>query len=235
MVDAEMKDLTVIYLTVNRMPAKWTEFHRFHLEKATAGFPKICLSRIPTDFGYNEIQEEPYNYVNIYKQLLRGAMMADTPFVGVAEDDSLYSPDHYRCFRPDMDTAAYNFARWSVFSWQPEFYSLRLRQGNFGLIASRALVVEALTERFERWGDNWPAGYEGEIGRNSIELGLRVKQRKWISFFSPTSVVQLSHPKGLEERQQRMRKAHSTLRAFDVPYWGKSVDIAKYYTEGDAE
>lgn len=222
-------DLTVIYLTMNNMPEAWTEFHLGHLKKAVSNFPVISISRAPIDFGENLIDEGPYGYVNIYRQILRGAKLAKTKYIAIAEDDTLYHENHFTCFRPGVKEFAYNRNRWSIFSWGTPVYSLRQRISNCSCIAPRELMIEALEERFAKCGYDIPVTACGECGRNKLERRLGITLRRQVDFFSHISVVQLSHPSGTEDRQKIMRKRHAEIQAYDIPHWKKAKDLIKYY------
>lgn len=229
-----MSDITIIYLTVNKMPEAWATFHMKHLLIATDGFPIISVSREPMSLGANLIQTEEPSYWNIYRQILRAARLVKTPFIGIAEDDTLYTRRHFTQFRPPLDAVAYDRARWSLFTWSP-IYCMRQRRGNFAMIGSTALIIEALTEREEKY----PNGntYVGEIGRPIVERNLRVTQRKAIDFYSHDPIVNLNHNSGMDTDTARPRgliKKHGAMKAHDIPYWGKATDIAKIYTDGVA-
>jgi len=102
-----MSDLTVIFITANEVPDKWVEFHRKHLDIAAEGHRILTIGRTSGDL----IDTEPKSYGNIYRQLLRGAKHSSTKYVAMAEDDTLYSKEHFNCFRPKDDEFAYNRAR----------------------------------------------------------------------------------------------------------------------------
>jgi hypothetical protein len=223
-------EITAIYLTLNRMPECWSVFHMKHLKAALQDIPVISVSRLPLDFGTNLIDEGPYSYANIYWQILRASKLATTKYIAVTEDDTLYHENHFRRFLPADDEFAYNRCRWSLFSWGPPQYSLRRRISNCGCIAPRELMIEALTERFEKCGRDIPPGRCGECGRHKLEKMLGITKRKAVDFYSRIPIVQLSHPSGSEDRQQIMRKSHAEIRAFDIPYWGKAEDVVKHYT-----
>ena len=105
-----MNDITIIFLTANRVPKEWVKFHRTVLEKAVGENPVISISREPVDFGTNFIQTEPESGSNVFFQLLRGAREAKTPYIAVAEDDTLYPPGHFD-LRPQNGAVAYNLNR----------------------------------------------------------------------------------------------------------------------------
>ena len=225
-----MSDITVIYLTANEMPDKWVSFHRQVLERAVNGHQVITISRKPVDFGLNIIDDDQKDYANIYRQLLRGAKIADTEYIGVAEDDTLYSSEHFKCYRPQSDEFAYNFSRWSLFTWSPILYSVRQRISNCSLIAPRELLITALQERFDKYPNrDYPMKFMGECGRNNIEKGLGITLRKSVIFYSRTPIVQLSHDNGTEDRQKRHRKKLGVYLAVEIPYWGRGNEIVKNY------
>lgn len=234
-----MNDLTVIYLTCNKMPSRWERFHREHLLKAVDGRPLITISAKPVDMpGTHLIQEGPFCAWNVYVQLLRGAKLAETKYIAVAEDDTLYPRRHFSDFRPPDDAIAYDMSRWSVFSWKgPDaFYSAIRKRGNFTMIGPRDLVIEALEEREKKY----PNGhhYSGEIGRNDVERVLRVTKRRAIEWYCIEPMVNLAHPRGLSPTYvdtPKLERKPGELKAFDIPIWGKASAIAEIYNEGCAD
>jgi hypothetical protein len=220
-----MVDLTIIYLTLNELSEAWQEYQMGHLLKATEGYPIISISRKPMDLGINILQKEKRSYWNIYKQLLRGALLAETKYIGVAEDDTLYSKEHFNEYRPPDGVAGYNLARWSVFTWA-EVYSRLARRGNFAMIAPRDLVISAITERNEKH----PKGNTvvGEIGKARVERRLGVVVNKSETWESSVPVINLCHREGLSHGKVRgRRKKYGKMKAYDIPHWGKVTDILR--------
>lgn len=229
-----MNDLTIIYLTINQMPQRWATFHMEHLLRAIENRPMVVISKEPMDIGRANteylIQSEPPSEWNVYHQLLRGSALADTKYVAVAEDDTLYTRGHFSEFRPPDDAVSYNLARWSVFTWRRRpFYTQIRRHGNFAMIGPRSLVMDAISER----EDKYPEGHSvaGEIGRPHIERRLRVSRRKLVDWYSREPIVNLAHPKGLSGRGKRTGE----LKAWDIPIWGKAKHLAALYNRGVAE
>ena len=145
-----MQDLTVIYLTASEINENFAEYQRRVLVDAIGDYPLISISRKPLDFGQNILDNGERGYSNIYRQMLRAAKVATTPFIATAEDDTLYPKEHYNFYRPEKDTFAYNNSRWALFTWGVPTYSWRNRKSNCSLIAPRELTIEALEERFEK-------------------------------------------------------------------------------------
>lgn len=208
-----MNDLTLIFITAGPQLSRWANFHAEQLAKLP--YPMIKMH-----------DEEKRGEVMIYKRLLEGCKMADTPFIAVIEDDTLYPPEHFY-FRPNLDEFSYNQHRWALFDWDPKMYSWRNRKSNATLIAPRELAIEALEERFAKWGDKWP--WVGELGRENVEKKLGVTIRKSVEWHSKVGVVQVNHDGASEDRQNRKRKDFGPMKAYDIPYWGKSIDLIKEY------
>jgi len=235
-----VSDLTVIYLTANRMPSRWVEFHREHLLRAVEGHPLITVSAEPVDLpGTHLFQHPPFGAWNVYSSILCAAQVADTKYVAVAEDDTLYPARHFSDFRPKDDEVAYDLARWSIFSWQPNpFFSAIRRHGNFTMIGPRELVIEALEERERVHPNAKGSDYSGEIGRVHVEQKLRVSRRKLVEWYCIEPMVNLCHPEGLSPTYINVRgfsRKPGELKAYDIPIWGKAADIAAVYNEGVAE
>lgn len=222
-------DITGIYISLNKLPQHWVEYHLRTLEKAGCGMPIISITPKPMDLGTNLLDTDQPSYTNIYRQMLRGAKIAKTKYVAMVEDDCLYSESHFFKFRPNDDEFAYNRNRWSLFSWGPPVYSMRQRISNCSLIAPRELLIEALQERFDKYHGNPPDAEMGECGRARIEDRLGVKRRKQVDFFSNPSIVQINHPLGTEERQKQMWKSHADIRAYDIPHWGHAEILVEFF------
>lgn len=219
-------DLTIIFLTANRVPKAWAAFHKEKLLEAADGQPIITISREPLDWGINVLQTEKYGHSNIYVQLLKGAKLAETAFIAVAEDDALYPKEHF-AYRPPTDTFAYNLNRLNVFTWGRATYSWKNRMGNFTLVAPRLLAIEALEERFAKYPRGTP--YTGELGRANVEEKLGVTPRKSDYFTTEISVVHIDHEYGIDRLARTHRKAPGICRSYDIPYWGKAEDIVKKF------
>lgn len=212
------------------MPKRWTDYQIDSFKKASIGYDIISVSRKPMDLGRNIIQTEPSSYWNIYYQLMRAAKLAYTDFIAVAEDDTLYTHEHYHEFRPNLDEIAYDRSRWSLFTWDKNpMYCLRNRVCNCSMISPKKLFIDAIEERIEKYPNGLPDKEVGEVGRERIELRLKVKRNKLVEFYCTNSIVQLNHTNGLDIRQKEKWKSHGQIKAYDIPTWGKASDIVKIY------
>lgn len=222
-----MKDLTAIFLTSNEVPEEWAKFHRETLLENLEGAPLITVSRKPMDFGdINLIQTRPKSLSNIYWELLRAAKVATTDYIAVVEDDTLYHKEHFR-YRPKRNKVGYNMCHWSLFTWGTPMYSWRNRRGNYSMLSSRELVIDALEERFAKYPDGTPDNITGEIGRGMVERNMGITLRDVEEFETTVAVVNFNHANASDDLQLRQRKVHGHIRAFDIPHWGRAEDLVK--------
>lgn len=223
-------DLTIIYLTASRIPVSFAEYQRKILLEAAGEHQIISMSREPLDFGKNILQVGPICADTIYREMLRAAKIATTPYVAIAEDDTLYPKEHFDFFRPEKDTFAYNQNRLALFTWGTPTYSWKNRKTNATLIAPRELMIEALEERYAKYPDGIPDNMlNGELGREKVERKLGVTIRKSVEVFSEISVIQINHKHGLDTTAVRRSKSLGQIKAFDIPHWGKASELIKHY------
>lgn len=230
-----MEDLTIIFLTINRVPEKWAAYHKGVLLEAAGDHPIITVSRKPVDIGLNLIDGEPLSSSNIYWQLLRAAKVATTPFIGLAEDDTLYTKEHFNAYRPEMDTFAYNMTRWSLYTWGVPTFSFRKSPVGASLIAPREKLIEVLEERFARFNGHIPTEYCSELGFQTWERQHGFKKEKYHEFYSVDPIIQVNNDyfsfenTGAEAVAHRHRKRMGFMRAFDIPVWGRATELVKKF------
>lgn len=222
-----MEEITIIYITASELPKHFAEYARSILKQAIGNASIISVSREPLDFGTNILDTEPKSLSNIYRQILKAAKLATTPFVAIAEDDCLYHQDHFK-FRPSPDEFIYDQNRFALFTWQP-IYSWRNRKSNCSLIAPTKLLIEALEERFDKWPQGTPDNITGEVGRPMVEKNLGITLRKSKEVFGEVSIIQFNHENASEERQVNHRKKLGQIKAYDIFYWGHARDLVKNY------
>ena len=209
-----MVDLTVLFLTVNRVPKQWAEYHWRMLLEATEGYKIIKLE-----------QEASTDKSNIFKQMLKGARMAKSKYIAIAEDDTLYPREHFHDIRPGDDEFGYNLHRWWLHTWDEPVYHTKKTYINATLIAPRELLIEALEERSH-------LGLDCEIGKCEARYGL--KPRKVRELYSNVGVVQFDHDyfAGSEEPgaiEKRHTKRPKPIKAYDIPHWGNAIGLRKHF------
>jgi hypothetical protein len=228
-------DLTIIFLTINRVPEQWAAYHKEILLEAAGDHPIITVSRKPTAIGTNLIDEERMSSSNIYWQLLRAAKLAKTPFIGQAEDDTLYTKEHFNAHRPAMDTFAYNLSRWSLYTWGKPTYSWRKSPVGASLIAPREKFIQVLEERFKKFNGFIPTEFCSELGFREWEQAHGFKKEKYAEFYTCDPIIQVNHDffsfqnTGTDAVAKRHKKRMGFMRATDIPVWGKAEDLIKNF------
>lgn len=225
------RDLTVIYYTACRLNEPFASNVRRQLLLAIGDLPLISISKKPLDFGNNICDgDTKRSIVAVYQAVLKGAKIAKTKYIALAEDDALYPPDHFYKHLPPEDTFAYNLTRWNIYTWsRPPFFSIKFRRTLSSLIAPRKLLIETLEERFAKYPDTTkiPLKWMGEPGRSKYEANLGVTQRLAEDFYTYSPVVVFSHPKSFGYQEQGTRKRANAIRALELPYWGTAEKVIK--------
>jgi len=228
-------DLTVLFYTANVTSSHFFDMVTHTLKKAINNdFPIISVSHKPVNLGTNIVVGDigRSNY-NIYKQVLIGAKAATTTYVACAEDDVLYTPGHFRAYRPDDDTFGYDDNRWSIYTWyRPAIYSKKHRAVMNQLVAPRQLLIDSLEERFAKWPDpaTAPMHRFAEPGRAIHEKQLGVKSAKIEFFASQEPQIMFSHEEALGWIEYGKRKGHEQYRLEELYPWGRADEVLlRYY------
>lgn len=231
-------DLAILYISASEMPEWWMQYQISVLLHAVGDSPIVSVTRRPLVLGRNIIDAEPKSYWNIYMQMLRAAKLAKTPYVAMAEDDVLYTPEHFRDYRPPEDSVSYDRSRWSLFAWESDpIFCLRQRISNCSLIAPRQLLIDALEERRTKYHDGIPNAVCGEVGRNRLEAKLGLVKRNAVEWWCKNPIVQLNHLTGTDTGDypnmlgdgRHFYKKHGEIKAVEIPYWGSARDIVRRY------
>lgn len=241
-------DLTIIYYTANYLDETNPYFlaqTKKQLIEAADGLPIVIVSQKPTHFGPNStnvvVGDIGRSHLNIYKQILIGCKAASTPYVAMAEDDILYSYEHFHSgdYLPPKDTFMYDMNKLSLFTWtKPPLFSFRHNRMVVNqLIAPREMLIEAMEERFQRlekliaegrkiediiknWGD--PGRYERNLG---------VTPRKTDNFMSTCPSIVFTHEYAYGYQFNHGKKKRlGDLRIIEVPYWGRAENVlSRFY------
>ncbi len=212
-------DLTVIYASAHKIPEDFAINILDELQKAAGDYPILEVHSTPEKSSIN----------NYYRELLGAAKEATTDYIAFAEDDTLYPDEHFLVHRPPMDTFAYNFSRWNLYTWsEPPFFSLRQRRIIGTCIAPRQLFIEAMGERFAKY-ENPPEMWMGEPGRNQHEKALGVTQQKSEVFETYSPVVVFSHPDSFGYESTGDKKRAGKIRALELFHWGTAQEVMDIY------
>jgi hypothetical protein len=179
-------DLTLLYYTANAIQDSAAQKVRDNLLKVTENkYPIISVSQKPINFGKNicvgEIGKSKYN---CYKQILTGVREVETRYVACAEDDTLYTKEHFE-YRPPDDIFVYESNYWFA-QINKDFYwrigDISKRSGMWGCITKTETLLKNLTKRFEIYPTNpWADGAKpkilwGEPGYNDQIYGMQNKR-----------------------------------------------------------
>jgi hypothetical protein len=226
-----MNDITIVYYTANFINSFSAEAIRNQLLIAKGDIPLISVSQKPINFGENIcVGNIGRSQINIYRQVLIGAKAVKTKYVALCEDDCLYSPSHFTCFRPKDNEFAYNWNRWGLYTWsRPPVFSNKHRIVLSNCIAPKDLIIETSEERFARYPDESqiPLHHFAEFGK--YEKWMNITRRPVVIFESPEPTVMFSHPEALGFAGLGTRKGLGGDRCFELPYWGTAKDVLKKY------
>lgn len=233
-------DLTIIYYTANMNKPKFMANTQRILLEAVGDTPIVSVSFKPTVLGNNctniVVGDVPRNNWQLYNQVLLGCREAKTDYVAMAEDDMLYSPEHFNYRPSDMKTLAYDVNKWSIFSWvTPPFFSFRVRRLMNSLIAPRKALLANLEERFEKYPtrdsiSDFHYTYWGEPGR--FEGHLHLKAIKTEQYMAEQPNIMFSTSEALGYLGLGHRKAHNKdNRSKRIDPWGTAEEVLSLYTE----
>lgn len=191
----------------------------------------ISVSKKPIDFGSNIVLNIPPHHINIYRAALTGIKAAKTKYIAIAEDDTLYSPEHFKC-RPKTRAFAYNLSCWGFYTWiKPPIFSHRFlgRRNHSMLICERDLYIEAMEERFAKYPTNDMVNVNDWAEPGKYEGNLKLTQQPFETFYTNPPNIMFSHDEGLSHLTLGHKKRLGELRALELPYWGKASDIMSLY------
>jgi len=233
------ENLTILYYTANEEPEYFLKNTQKVLLNAVGDTPIISVSFEPTIVGNNctniVVGEGNRSNYKLYHQVLLAAIAANTEFVATAEDDMLYSPEHFD-YRPEGDIFAYDINKWSIFSWtRPPIFSYRPRKLMSSLIVRRDALVKTLTERYEKYPvfEEIPEDiykyYWGEPTRFEDHLGI--SKLKGEEYMGKVPNIMFSTKEALGYLHLGTRKAHSEIKKEVVEPWGSAETVLKLYHE----
>ena len=223
-------DTSVIYYTANRIPPTFANKIRENIKEVSGGIPIISVSHHPIDFGTNIVVDDEVSHVQIYRNALIGAKEATTKYICLAEDDVLYTPDHFT-YKPTKGKFAYNLNVWSLFTWgDPIFHQKEGgRRNMYSLVCERNLFIQAMEERFRVWPDDDKIDLSVWAEPSKYEKYLGVKVQEWDPFYSEVPLVAFSHQTALSFGNLGKRKKQGQIKLDRIPFWNRAEDVIKLY------
>ena len=246
------EQLTIVYYTCNHLektnPYFVTNTKR-QLLKAIDDFPLIIVSHFPMEKDDLLMQRENTtnivvgdlgrHHLNIYRQIMIGCQNTKTKWVAMAEDDILYSWEHFHTYLPPHDKFAYDMNKVSLFTWtKPPVFSFRTKRRVVNhLIAKTKMLREAMEERFKRVDELKSQGIPeetiiskfGDPGRYESLLGVTVRASE--EFYSTSPGIVFTHPDAFGYLNHGKKKRLGDLRILELYSWGKASDIIKLWRE----
>lgn len=230
-----MNDLTILYYTANMIPEKFMKNIQNEIVKVAPDTSIISVSQKPIDFGKNIcIGEVGRSLYNLYYQVLVGVREVKTKYVAIAEDDTLYPPEHF-AYRPPDNTLNYDTNKWSIFAFEknPIFCKRLGRKTMDSLVSTTDTLLNSLEERYKKYPtvESIPAElyqyYWGEPGRFENHLMLPKLNVEKVETVIPH--ITFYTPECLGFSHLGKRKAHGELQADELPFWGKASEVIKLY------
>jgi hypothetical protein len=148
--------------------------------------PIVSVTQEPVDLGDNIcVGKIGSSWLNLYKQLKAGAERATTKYVAMAEDDCLYTQEHYDWIPPRDDTFYYNENVWFV-QWggnhpelngmYSEWWEKGPRKALSQLICSRDILLKDIDLKLKFLTEDIPVDTIGEPGFSKLRQA-RVRAR----------------------------------------------------------
>ena len=238
---------TIIYLTDNTLDEEIAALCRRKLLEVAGGIPIVSVSQEPLDFGRNVcVGQIGRNWLSFYKQMLAGTLVAQTPWVLIAEHDCLYTPEHLNYTPASSDVFWYNDNRWLV-QWggnHPELNGMYSwwtgGLANSQLICDRGLLEKSLVERLNilesgvsprAFGTGEPGVTTPKAIQNARKWATSGKP-VWLRGYLEDYLTKYEH-KTFKTELPNLDIRHGTnftgpkrgtKRRYELPYWGRWED-----------
>lgn len=243
-------DKTIIYLTDNSLDEEIAELCQRKLQENAQGIPIVSVSQKPIELGKNVcLGEIGRSWISLYKGILAGIEACETPYIGIAEHDVLYTPEHLAWIPPRDDTFYYNHNCWLVeyrskhpelegmFSYWPRRFALSQLICHKDLLKTsteevmRLLELGLKTEKGMKWfgepgliADTYRAFVEASSGRSTqLQNYLKNYVSKYTSKAFNTNYPNLD----IRHSSNFTGPKRGKKRCFSLPYWGEFKDIIK--------
>lgn len=216
-------DLTILYYSSNRLEPVIAQNFRDELTMVLRGEPLISVTQQPIDFGQNIcVGDIGQSYYNLYKQMLIGLREVKTPWVAMAEDDTLYNREHFD-YRPSSDKViAYNRHMWFL---DTAHFWTKMHTGTFGCIAPTQYLLDILEARYERFPEEilprhsqkwfWmDPGHDARLGFENADTEIFETKEPLITFAYYGATY------GKPRRRNR-----TSVAVEELPRWGNAREL----------
>lgn len=213
-----LNDVTVLYYTANTEDEYFSNKIRENILKNKGDLPLVSVSQKPLDFGTNICVGEQENcYHNEFRQIQIGLKTISTPYVLLAESDTLYPPSYFQ-FDPPERGRAYRYdnvwVHYTKFNGKPKFW--------FKYMSDCAQVIDKdiWLKLISSFMDKTPEWTDKEHGKVPYLQYKANDKYKW----SGDPVVTFKTSLGIKSNTTT---ESGILPKFALPYWGGAAELRK--------
>jgi len=204
--------VTLLYCTANK-----EEFEGAIIKniKDFCPFPIVSVSQKPLDFGENIcVGDIGHSYFSQFRQIQIGLRAIETPFVLVAEADTLYSPDYYNIPEDKKNCQRYDNV-WILYNNGRKFFFKR--QSHCAQLVNK----DAWLERID---------YLMEKGWDSVRVNNRTGKQlhaKYSDGWTGAPIISLKTKNAVTRKTWVKRDVEPVNK---LPYWGTVKNVLTLLT-----
>lgn len=241
------QSLTIIYYTGNYLKPELEKIAQYYLLRAVEKKKIISVSQKPIDFGDNIcVGNIGKSHHSLFYQALKGAEATDTEYIALAEDDCLYTSEHFNYMPPTDDIFYYNTNCWFV-QWSGSkidgMYSYHRRKAMSQLICNREIFIKAVKEKINMI----ETGFEIRKGQpGACEPGvcddrkafIKAKEKwEWAKFkdvgkedkWTALGFRTLNPNLDIRHGNNFSGARRANDRCYSLPYWGEFKKVIEEY------
>lgn len=256
-----MLNKTILYLTDNTLDEKLSKFCFDKLKQNAKEIQIIAVSQKPLNWLYDNnpipinvvIGDIGRSWMSLYKAILAGIEACETPYIGIAEHDCLYSEEHLAWIPPTDDTFYYNHNCWLVqwggnhpelngmYSYWPKRFALSQLICHKDLLKKSTEEVMNLldmglrVEKGLRWyGEPGLASdtYKAYIHATSGEpVQLQRYFKNYLTKYKSESFMTEQPNLDIRHGSNFTGPKRGKNRCYELSYWGKFGELIEKYSQ----
>lgn len=248
---------TILYLTDNSLDESLAQRVREILLLEARDIPIVSVSQKPIDLGTNAcVGEIGRSWTSLYRQILAGINAIETPYIGIAEHDCLYTHEHLAWIPPRDDVFYYNhncrLVEWGgnhpelngMYSSWPKRYALSQLVCHKDLLKGATEEILSLIERglMIKKGMHWygepgigvAANNDFVKAAQAAESGRPVQPQRYLKDYLTryridsfvTDLPNIDIRHGSNFTGPKRGKE----RTYEIPYWGRFKNLMRDVT-----
>ncbi|MBI2634979.1 MAG: hypothetical protein HYW79_00290 [Parcubacteria group bacterium] len=211
-------ELTVLYYTSNREDEFFENKVVETIIQNKGGLPVVSVSQKHMNFGYNICVGTQDNcYHNEFRQIQLGLLAVKTPYVIIAEADTLYPPDYF-AFRPPERGHAYMYdnvwVHYTRFNGKPKFWFKK--NSDCAQVIDRSMWLEKINKVL----DSTPK-WTSKENKESYRIQYRANGA---CMWNGNPVVTFKTLNGVKSNTATKR---GVPPRYSLPYWGSAIELRK--------